>query len=110
MCSSCRSSVFFAALPMAARGGPAHRRPHWAIAPAGGCQCNLGQQAFRWDQHLPAMFKTAGGSSQDTLTETSINLKRCRSSKPVLFGYLDSPNSSFTSSAALPSVPSLPQL
>lgn len=40
----------------------------------------------------------------------SINLKRCRSSKPVLFGYLDSPNSSFTSSAALPSVPSLPQL
>eukprot|EP00667_Euglena_gracilis_P004317 EG_transcript_4338 len=33
-------------------------------AAAGGCQCNLGQQAFRWDQHLPAMFKTAGGSSQ----------------------------------------------
>eukprot|EP00668_Euglena_longa_P000388 GGOE01000498.1.p1 GENE.GGOE01000498.1~~GGOE01000498.1.p1 ORF type:complete len:881 (-),score=226.42 GGOE01000498.1:145-2787(-) len=82
-------------------------RTHRAVSDC--CRCNLGQKPFRWDQHLPAMFKTALGSP-GLKNDMSFCLKRCRSSKPVLYGYLDSPNSSFASAAALPSVPSFPQL
>jgi len=58
------------------------------------CQHNLGQRAFRWDPHLPPVLQNTPGKSPAPSEDPSFSFKRSRSSKPVLYGYLDSPRGS----------------